>query len=185
MSDQHGHTGGTIGGDLTTSVKTKPTDPQHGRADHDNGGVVRGTDSMGEVGSWADRFGEDERGNTCGRMHDYAARQIQRAGLHHPSTAPDPVGYRRVNDDEPEGGKEHHGAKLEAFDERADNQAGRDDRERHLKHDEDGFGESAAVELIDGDTFEEQVLQIADPRVAIGESQAVEASDPKDRRQAG
>ena len=65
------------------------------------------------------------------------------------------MGDRRVNDYEPQRGEEHHRAEFQALNKRADDQPGCDDRERHLKHDENRFGEGPAVEFIDADSLEE------------------------------
>ena len=76
---------------------------------------------------------------------------------------------------------------FDALDVGADDQRRRDDRKRHLKHKEDGFG-NVARQGVGPDAGQERLAETADDRVgaaAIAEGQAIDADKPQDRHETG
>jgi hypothetical protein len=118
-------------------------------------------------------------------VHHDATREIQRARFLHPSTAPDPVRHRRINQHQPERGKEQNRAELHPFHKRTDDQSGSDNRKRHLKHDEDRFGIGAPGGFTTRDPAQTEMIEIPDPAVAVRKCQTVQASHPQHGGKAG
>ena len=67
-------------------------------------------------------------------MDDRAAGEIEGAQVAEPpALAPDPMGYRRVNQQSPQQRKQNESLEALAFRERTGDQGRRDDREHHLE----------------------------------------------------
>ena len=85
---------------------------------------------------------------------------------------------------EPERREDEHGGKLHALRVGTRDEGGRDDRERHLEHHEDVFGNRRGqrVGALHADALEEQVRSSTDigvVRATIGESEAVADDEPQ------
>ena len=105
---------------------------------------------------------QERQGRHTGEdVHDGAAREIEHALLEQPAIdVPDPMADRVVDDRRPEHGKQAPGRELHPFRNRADDQGRRDDREHHLEHGEQQFGDAVWRRL-------DRVARRDDPLVGI------------------
>jgi len=115
VGNEHGHARGGVGTALAARVEAEPTDPEHGGADHDHAGIVGRMNGAREVGARADKLSQNKGGNTRGRVNHNATREVLDPGLLHPAATPYPVSDRGVNDDEPKGGEDDHGAEFQTL----------------------------------------------------------------------
>lgn len=130
---------------------------------------------------------EHERGHAGRGMHHDAARQIVHAAPREPAATPDPFAHRRVDHEQPERGEQQHRAKLHALHHRADVKAGRDDREGHLKRDEEQFRNRGARRgRVDGEPAQAGRTEVAQPAAGLAlEGERVAKRHPDQRRDAG
>ena len=139
-------------------------------------------------------------------VHHRAAREVDRAdgGADDAGGTPHHVGDRAVDQDRPQHHEHAHGAELHAIREGTRDQRRGDDREGHLVHHVDGFGDRQhrrvvgpgaqgerhvhALGDVVGDAVEEQARQVPDigggHAGAVGESQAIAHHHPDDRDEA-
>ena len=84
------------------------------------------------------------------------------------AAAPHHVRHREVDEERPQRGEHHHGAKAHALGKRAGNQRRRDDGEHELIDHERLVGNGGGVERVrfGAHAAQEQVAQVADERVA-------------------
>ena len=88
------------------------------------------------------------------------------------------MGYRSIDYRKPETAEQKHTAELNAFNKRANHQRWRDDREGHLEHEEDGFGNSGVwIDGLTTDTAQESLTQIAKPGGSSRKCQAVDEDE--------
>ena len=99
------------------------------------------------------------------------------------------MGDRRVDEQQPQARKQQHGGEPHSLGERADDQRGRDDRERHLEHDENRFRNVRQYRAWRIETDIRELGERETPNQtthrAFTESQAIAANDPQNRHDAG
>ena len=110
-----------------------------------------------------DQQGNDESGNTRGRMHHGPAREVERAELEQPAVrSPNPVSDRRVDEDRPEDGEDHEAGEALALGERACDEGRRDGGEHELERREEDERDRAALGRLQTDVHEPDEVQAAE-----------------------
>ncbi len=135
--------------------------------------------------------GDDQSRNTRRLMHHDAAGKVVHSlrkqavvtARQQPAT-PDPVSHGRIAKQHPEAGKQHDKAISNALNIGADDQGGCDDREGHLKGEEqhlrDGSGQGVCV-----DADQERLIQPAPVGVAFTEGDGIARGQPENAHQTG
>ena len=128
-----------LGGGRSTDVEAEPAKPQQGRAEHDQGEVVRALARvLPESLSRADQQDQDQRRHAGVDVHHQPAREVDRlaeAGADRPigaqqAPAPDHERQRRVDQGGPHRHEQQPGAEAHAVCHGSGDQRDRDDRER-------------------------------------------------------
>ena len=187
MGDQHGHGRAAIGSHGRAGVETEPTHPQHTRAGHGQGQVVRGHGHAAKPLARSNNDRRDQCGGRRGDMHHGAPGEILQAQFTQPAAAPDPVANRRIHQHHPQGAEQQHGGKAHALREGADDQRRGDNGKGHLENGEQGGG-YRAVNGVHADTGEEHVAKVAYPPALLhavaAEGKGIADGEPHQRHQA-
>ena len=77
---------------------------------------------FGEAHAGPEQHGKHEGRDPGGEMHHEAAGEVEHASLGKPAAAPDPMGHRDIDEEEPEQAEQQHGAEAHALDEGADDE---------------------------------------------------------------
>ncbi len=201
--------GTATGFERRAGVEAEPAHPQQRGTDHRQRQRVRREGFLAVADALADQVRTHEAGDSGVDVHDGTAREVERAplpdhaggGVHlvddvgagvgvRTLPEPDHVGDRQVAEREPQHHEDQHGRELDAFRERADDQAAGDGREGGLEHDVSQFrdhhalaerrriGEGAGDRI--EDPAQEQPAESADELVAFRERQAVAVDEPED-----
>ena len=108
-----------------------------------------------ETDALADHEGCDEAGDAGIDMNDRAAGEIKDAVIAEKTAAPDPMGDRAIDEDQPGRDEPQQCGELHAVGEGAADQRRRDDREGELEHHEQHLGDRAG-QRIDPDAGQHQ-----------------------------
>jgi len=197
-----------IGLERRTRVEPEPADPQQRGTDHRQRQVVRRHRLAAIADPLADQERADEARDRGVDVHDGAAGEVERAplpdqarlGVHrvddvlagvgvraHPE--PHHVGDRRIAEREPQDHEQQHRREFDALGERADDQAAGDPGESRLERAEHEFGD---VDLLAErrrrredagrrieDAVQEEPVEAAEERIALGEREAVAVQRPQ------
>ena len=105
------------------------------------------------------------------------------AALEEEAAAPHPMGDGRIDDQQPQSGDEQDGGEADALDISADDQRRGDDRESHLVHREERFG-NGPLDGLHLDAAQERLAESAPPgigRTAVAERDAITDDHPRER----
>ena len=178
MGDQQRHAGTAAGAERRTAVEAEPADPQHAGADHRQRRAVRRDLALREMAAFADNHRAD-KGRRTGRGVDHdAAGEIHHAPAGHDAAAPDPVGDRGIDEQQPQNREDQHGGEFHPLDIGADDQRRGDDGKGHLEGCEQRF-RNGARHAVDADTAKEHVAEIAELGAVAGEGQRIAGNDPQ------
>ena len=108
VGDQHGHGGIAVGRQRTAAVESEPADPEHARAGHGEGHVVRRHGLGGKAAPVAQHHGRHDGGGAGGDVNHGAAGEVHQAHLAEPAAAPHPVADGGVHQQHPEGAEHQH-----------------------------------------------------------------------------
>ena len=207
LRHRHCHAGTPAGTDRGARVEAEPADPQQRGADHREGEVMRRHVLVPVATTLAHHQAAHQPGDACVDVHHRAAGVVQGAHGREPAgRRPHPVRDCRVGEDRPADHEDAHRRELHPLGERTGDQRRGDDRERHLEHHVDGFGDGvghrgdpgdaiaenkAGVVLlgeIGGDAVEHQARHVAEVGCgcagAAGKRQRVADDGPDDGDQA-
>jgi len=135
----------------------------------------------------AEHEGEDE-GRDARRLvnHDPASK-VHHAHVGQPAAAPNPMGHRRITKQHPQGRKRDDETKPDPLDIGADDQGRGDDREGHLKGEEQHLGDRPAEGF--GVDADQEHLPESTPirvrRAAIAKGNGIAEGKPQHRHNAG
>ena len=128
-----------------TTVKAKPAHPQQASTCNGQRRAVRQHQCFGKADALAEHQGHNQRGYASGCMDHNAARKIDSALLHQKAIAPDPAGYRHINQQRPKRAKSNNPAKTGPLHPCADNQGWGDNGKGHLEQTKDELANALPV----------------------------------------
>ena len=194
LGDQHRHAGAPIGAERAAGVEAHPADPQQAGADHRVCQVIRRHVFLPVAKPLPQHQGADQAGDAAVYFHDCAAGEVGDTHDGKPAVgAPDPMRQRGVDQQRPQREEHQHGGELHPVGAASCHHGRRDDGESHLEHDEHALGDRGRLcvgragaerkRLVPPvrEAIEEQAREIADPGIAIAESEGITRHHPHHR----
>ena len=170
-----------------STVEAEPADPQETGADDSHRQIEGGEILFAVALSGPHHERRKETCDACIDMHDGAAREIENAHGREETAAPDPMGRRDIDEEQPEDREQEKCRKPEAIGHGACHERAGDHRECHLIGGEEEFG-NGLRERADGfhpDPGEEGSPELPDPCAVAMETERVTEGEPKDRDDCG
>ena len=190
---QEGVAGQAVGRAGRSGVEPVPAHPEDGGADHAQHQAVRRHGFPAVAEARAENERQHQGRIPGGHVHHQAAGKVDGAqGLADEAAAPDHVGEREVDEQQPAGDKGHERGVLHALGNGADDERRGDDGKGQLEHGEHRVGHAGQLAR-KGDVaafrpvqpLEEDRAEITDELALAGKAQAVAKGPPHDGGQAG
>ena len=184
MGDKQRHAGTAARTKRRTTIETEPADPQHTGTNHGQRRAMRRDLALREMAALANHNRADKRSRAGSGMHHNAASEIHHAPGGHNAAAPDPMGDRRIDEEQPQRREDQHGREFHPFDIGTDDQRRGDNGKGHLEGGEQRF-RNGARHAVDADAAKEHIVKIAEPGSIAGKGKRIAGNNPQHRHQTG
>ncbi len=174
--------------ELRAGVKAEPAHPEHTGTQHGKGQVVRGRNFLRVSLALAEDDRRHQGGNprvdmdhgTPGKVECTVRTQVEET---FGTPAPDPVAYRAVNDQQPDGGENTERTELQALGIGPEDQRGRDDGKHALEGREKDMRDRPPG-CFHANALEHRHARVADETTIPAKGKAVADHDPEHGHQA-